>query len=191
MRQPPNPPPLTVRGRRHPPGVTTAAGEGGRRGRPGITTTTTTVDAARYFWRQVDIGLTCARRLCGLPPVPKGFSNVAPLVSSPPFWDQCSSTGGSRAYPPPGRARVERGGRLRDPVPSGGSVVSIARFSFPRDIAIVLSSVFVCWRLWRLWRITIVYRYLKRGFATRSPSSRSARTTFVNVISTLLRVSQD
>jgi len=69
VRQPPNPPPSTVW---HPPphplgvdGGEERGGRGRRRGRtrPGITTT---VDAARYFWRQVDTGLTCVRS-CGLP----------------------------------------------------------------------------------------------------------------------------
>lgn len=86
-------------------------GRGRRRGRetrPGITTT---VDAARYFWRQVDIGLTCVRSDC-LPashPASKGFSNVLARFSPPSA--SGSSTGGSstlsRTFPPPPPERGE------------------------------------------------------------------------------------
>jgi len=73
VRQPPNPPPgvAAAAAAAAATGAAAFSGEGRRgrqgwphtvrakagRARPGITTT---VDAARYFWCQVDIGLTCA-----------------------------------------------------------------------------------------------------------------------------------
>lgn len=127
-------------------------GRGRRRGRarPGITAT---VDAARYFWRQVDIGLTCMRSDYGLPAClpacqpprsePKGFSNMPARFSPRPVALQPVARQPSRVpiHLVGSRARVKV--KLRDPASSGGSTVSVARSVFqetPPSALFLLSS---------------------------------------------------
>lgn len=71
--------------------------------------------------------------------------------------------------------------------------MNIARFSFPRDIATVLSSVFVCWEALEDYdRLSVLKTRIRRAL-TRSPPSRLARIIIADHYNfgAALRVNQD
>lgn len=96
VRQPPNPPP-SYKLSASPAALFSPLvpfrrgwhGPGGRGSTPGITTT---VDAARYFWRQVDMSLTCTTVGCWLRRE-KGVLDRRERIG------QCSSTSNTSTLP--------------------------------------------------------------------------------------------